>query len=302
MKARLFLVLANLFWAGNYIFGKYVVADMSPVWLTFLRWCLALLFLIPISYRTEKPDYKAVLKTYWLSLAVLGLLGIIGYNLLLYASLRYTSAVNASLVNALCPAMIVLFSLVLLKERVTWLQIGGFFLSLIGVVFVLTKGNVAYVFQTHYNRGDLLMFAADFVWTLYSVVGKRIDVPPITATTLSVAFSVVMLLPFVVAHPIRFAGVSALAWSGIIYIWLFPSVCSFVFWNIGVKKIGANQAGIYLNLLTLFTVIIGSLTGEKLLLSQIAGGVLIILGVVATTGSSKKAMRARESDKVAQSN
>jgi drug/metabolite transporter (DMT)-like permease len=298
MQARIFLVLANLFWAGNYVFGKFVVKDMSPVWLTFLRWCLALLFLFPISHKMENPDYKAVLKAHGLTLSVLGLLGIIGYNLLLYASLQYTSAINASLVNALCPAMIVLFSLALLKEKVSGRQAGGFLLSLLGVVCVLTKGNIAYIIQTHYNRGDLLMLVADLVWTLYSIIGKRLAVPPITATTLSVACSVVMLLPFVVIHPIHLSHVSPLAWSGLLYIWLFPSVCSFVFWNIGVKKVGANQAGIYLNLLTLFTVIIGSLTGEKLLLSQISGGLLIILGVILTTGNPRKTITPQESGQI----
>jgi drug/metabolite transporter (DMT)-like permease len=283
MKERIFLILANLFWAGNYVFGKYVVTEMSPLWITFTRWFLSLAFLIPISYFIERPNYREVLKSSWLPLSCMGLLGVIGYNLLLYGALEYTSPMNASLVNALNPAMMVVFSFLILKERMTWVNIVGFALSLIGVLFILTKGHLEWIFQTTYNRGDLMMIAANLFWVFYSIIGKRLAVPPITTTACSVLLSVIFLFPFLLLQPFDMTQLSVRGISGIIYMWLFPSVCSFVFWNMSVKKVGPSHAGVYLNLITVFTAIITLILGEKILASQIIGGALVLIGVYFAT-------------------
>ncbi|GMB08156.1 drug/metabolite transporter (DMT)-like permease [Thermolongibacillus altinsuensis] len=287
MRERIFLILANLFWAGNYVFGKYVVAEMSPLWITFTRWFLALTFLIPISYFVERPNYREVFKHFWLPLSCMGILGVIGYNLLLYGALEYTSPMNASLVNALNPAMMVVFSFLILKERMTWVNVGGFALSLIGVLLILTKGHLEWIFQTTYNRGDLMMIAANLVWVFYSIIGKRLAVPPITATACSVFLSVIFLFPFLFLQPFDITQLSARGMTGIIYMWLFPSVCSFVFWNMAVKKVGPSHAGVYLNLITVFTAIITLMLGEKILESQIIGGAFVLIGVYFATKMTK---------------
>lgn len=289
MRDKLLLILANLFWAGNYIFGKFVVTELSPTWITFLRWALALLLLLPLSYWLEKPDYRSILKTSTVPLIGLGLLGVIGYNLFLYAALIYTSPVNASVVNTLNPAVILLFSSILLKERMNIIQISGFIVSLFGVLFILTNGHLAYVFDIQYNQGDLYMLGAILVWTFYSILGKRIPVPPITATAISVLFSVLILLPFVIMQPVNLLELSPRAISGIVYMWLFPSVCSFIFWNAAVRNLGANQSAIYLNLLTVFTAMLSVLLGNPLTFSQLFGGALVIVGVILTTRVTKLA-------------
>ncbi|WP_199425866.1 DMT family transporter [Thermaerobacillus caldiproteolyticus] len=288
MRERIFLILANLFWAGNYVFGKYVVSEMSPLWITFTRWFLSLAFLIPISYFVERPNYRKVLKNSWLSLSCMGLLGVIGYNLLLYGALEYTSPMNASLVNALNPAMMVFFSFLILKERMSWTNVVGFALSLIGVLFILTKGHLEWIFQTTYNRGDLMMIAANLCWVFYSIIGKRLAVPPITATASSVALSVIFLFPFLFLQPMDMTQLSVKGITGIIYMWLFPSVCSFAFWNMAVKKVGPSHAGVYLNLITVFTAIITLILGEKILASQIIGGTLVLIGVYFATKPKPK--------------
>ena len=99
-RVWLLLVAANLFWAGNYVFGKYVLTEMTPLWITFSRWVLALIFLCPIAYFIEKPKWKMIRKA-WLSLVSMGVLGIFGYNMVLYSALAYTSSTNAALVSAL---------------------------------------------------------------------------------------------------------------------------------------------------------------------------------------------------------
>ncbi|MFC4769570.1 DMT family transporter [Effusibacillus consociatus] len=283
-RAWLLLVFCNLFWAGNYVFGKYVIEEVPPLWITFSRWLLALFLLFPIAWFLEKPDWKKAGQA-WLPLVGMGILGGIGYNLLLYSALEYTTATNAALVSALNPAVIVLFSVLLLGERISTTQFAGFVVSLVGVLVILTKGSLGQIFDADYNRGDLLMVASVVVWTFYSIIGKRLgNIPPITATAVSTLFAVLIMAPFALAQGIDLTGIGPLAVTGILYMVIFPSVGSFVFWNMSVRAIGASQAGIFLNFIPVFTAIISVILGEEITGTQIWGGLLVFAGVYLTSG------------------
>jgi drug/metabolite transporter (DMT)-like permease len=293
-RAWWLLVFCNLFWAGNYVFGKYVVTVMSPLWLTFTRWVLALIILIPLAHFLEKPDWRQAAKS-WIPLSLMGLLGVIGFNVLLYSSLEFTSATNAALVTALNPGAIVLFSFFLLREKISGTQSAGFLLSLFGVLVILTKGNVGQIFQTEYNRGDLLVVVAVLVWTLYSIIGKRITgIPPVTATAASTLLATLMMLPFAIAQGIDVTTIDPLAITGVLYIVLFPSICSFVFWNISVRAVGASQAGIFLNLIPVFTAIISVILGESITQAQVWGGLLVFIGVTFASGMVNRQWNKKE--------
>ncbi|WP_141432120.1 DMT family transporter [Bacillus sp. 03113] len=281
-KVLSFLLLANLFWAGNYVFGKYVVAEMPPLQLTFSRWLFAIFLLFPIAHVVEKPNWKQVWKE-WKILLIMSLLGIVGYNFLLYEALKYTSSMNAALVNSINPAVIVLFASLFLKERISIMNGFGLIISLFGVLLVLTKGQIQQLFLIHYNIGDLLMLAAILVWTFYSILGKKMKkIPPIASTAVSALFSVLMLLPFILTFGVHLppSRESAL---GLLYIAIFPSVFSFIFWNASVREIGPSRAGIFLNLITVFTAILSVLLGNSITFTQILGGILVFLGVYFTS-------------------
>jgi drug/metabolite transporter (DMT)-like permease len=128
------------------------------------------------------------------------------------------------------------------------------------------------------------MLAAVFVWTAYSLISKKLQTPPITATAVSSALAVIMMMPFAASQGINFAAIKPLALGGIIYIILFPSVCSFVFWNLSVKAVGASKCGVFLNLVPVFTAIISVMLGENITLAQLFGGLAVFLGVYLTTG------------------
>ncbi|MCO7175119.1 DMT family transporter [Sporolactobacillus kofuensis] len=285
-QAVIFLVLANLFWAGNYVFGKYVVSDMTPVQMTFVRWLLAIIILYPLAQMIEKPTWLTIWKR-WKILLVLSMLGIVGYNILLYEALRYTTSLNAALVNSINPAVIAIFAVWFLKEKLSVMNSLGLILSLIGVLLVLTQGALLQVFSIHYNHGDLLMLVAITVWTFYTLIGKKLsDIPPIAGTAVSATIGLILLLPFFLTSGFS-VHLSRNATLGIVYIALFPSVCSFIFWNSAIRVIGASKAGIYLNLLTVFTALISLLLGNPITLPQLAGGVLVIIGVYLTNKKAK---------------
>ncbi|MFB9326714.1 DMT family transporter [Paenibacillus aurantiacus] len=279
----LFLVLANLFWAGNYVFGKSIVETMTPLQMTVSRWCVAVCFLFPITQLVEKPDWRAVLRK-WKLLLVMSVFGIIGYNFLLYEALRFTTSMNAALVNAMNPALIMLLSALVLRERVTAKHSLGLLLSLFGVLLVLTKGQLGQLLHLDYNEGDLLMLLAILVWSIYSIVGRRAaSIPPIAATAMSALFGLALLMPFAFAFGAFDFEVNRETATGILYMGIFPSVGSFIFWNAAIREIGASRAGIYLNLITVFTAVFSVLMGQSITVAQVLGGLLVFAGVYVTT-------------------
>lgn len=284
--AVILLILANLFWAGNYICGKYVIGAMQPVQINFLRWLIAAVILFPLAQIIEKPRWKAIWGE-WKILLVLSILGIIGYNILLYEALFFTSSLNAALINSVNPAMIAIFAAWLLKEKLSKMNVLGLIISLVGVLLVLTHGNLLRVFAIDYNAGDLFMLLVIISWTFYTLISNRIKgLPPIGATAVTVALSLLLMLPFFVYSGFNWSFTPATTF-GILYLAFFPSVGSLLFWNIGVPAVGASHAGIFLNLITVFTAILSILLGNGINLFQILGGLVVILGVYLT---NKKAV------------
>ena len=287
------LVLCNLFWAGNYVFGKFVGAELSPLWMTFSRWFFATILLFPIANILEKPDWKKAFRS-WPILLVMGILGYIGFNMILYTALTYTSSTNAALVSALNPGMIVVLSSILLKEKISNYRRLGIVISLAGVITILTKGNLFEIFSIHYNGGDLLMVLNITVWAVYSLVARRlVGIKPITATAIAGLFTVIILMPFAIREGIDFSAISPMAYVGMAYIILFPSVGSFIFWNISVIEIGASKAGVFMNLIPVFTAMISVALGSTLLVSQIIGGLFVFAGVYLTTGAFEQRLNKR---------
>ena len=281
------------FWAGNYVFGSYVVAELSPVWIALTRWVIAIFLLFPIAHFYEKPDWRRALRTSWWQLLWMGILGCTIYSIIVYYALRYTTSTSAALVQAINPALLLLCSAFLLRERINKWQSAGFVLSLLGVLVILCRGNLLQLFQTDYNRGDLLMIIAVIAWTIYSMVSKKLTgIPPITATALSTVFGILVLVPFAWIEGWPFAHVGALGWMGILYFALFPSFGSYILWNLSVRAIGAGEAGIFLNLIPFFTALISLLLGQAPTVAQLIGGLFVIGGVMLATGLLPRRQRA----------
>lgn len=284
LKYWIMLILASFFWAGNYTLGKAVVAQVTPLQLTFVRWLFASIFMLIIATIIEKPKWKQVLKS-WPILLFLGFNGLIGYNMALYTALKYTTPVNASLVSALNPALMVAVSAVVLHERLSKIQKLGIIFSLSGVMVILTQGNLSRLVSLDFNRGDLLMLIAITVWTVYSIVGKRLKtIKPITASAVAALLSTLVMLPVVVCQTKAPLALNTSGILSVIYIVLFPSVGSLIFWNLSVRQVGAAAAGVTLNLIPVFTSLFSILMGESITLPQIIGGLMVFAGVYTTSG------------------
>ncbi len=288
----LFLALTNLFWAGNYVFGEMVTREITPISLTFFRWAFAVLPLLVLAWLIERADWRAALREWKLHL-LQSVLGLTGYTLLLYAALGLTGAVNAAVISAINPATIALAAAIVLHERLNRVQVLGLVVAFVGVTVVLTGGDIGLLLAQGFGVGDLLVVGSVLAWTVYSLVSRRLVTPPITATAVQAAFAVVTMLPLIAVTGVTLPS-SAAGAMGLAYIVVFPSMAGYVLWNIGASKVGPARAGIFLNLLPVFTVAIALGLGATLELPVVAGGALVIAGVYLTLHQRRSPARAAD--------
>lgn len=279
-RAYLALTLASLFWAGNYISGEMVTAEISPVSLTFWRWAFAALPLLVLAWAIERPDWRGVVRE-WPWHLLLSVLGLTGYTLFLYTALGLTGAVTASVISAINPATIALAAAIFLHERLRGVQIVGLVVAFLGVTVVLTGGDVLAVLRQGFRIGDLLVVGAVIVWSAYVIVSRRLATPPVTATAVQAVIAVVTMLPLVAVVGVTLPA-SAGGIAGLAYIVIFPSMLGYALWNLGAAAVGPARAGIFLNLLPVFTVLIALVLGQSLEPVAMAGGALVLLGVYLT--------------------
>lgn len=275
------LVLAVLFWAGNFVFGAAAVETIDPVSLSALRWTAAAVPLLVIGQLVERPDWRVV-RRHLPMLAFLGVIGFLGFGLLMYFALETTTPLTASLINGLNPAVIVVASAIVHRTGPRPLTIAGLALGLLGVLLVITKGDLFAIARTAYTPGDLLMLGAITVWAVYVLLWHRLRaVPAITATGVQAAASALVILPVALATGLRLPADPA-TWAAVGYIVLFPSIGSYLLWNIATRRVRPGVAAMYLNLVVVFAALIGLPFGYGITGVEVVGGVLVIASVVLT--------------------
>lgn len=289
------LLLTSLFWAGNFIAGKWVVDDASPITLIVLRWAIAVVILLPFVWIREKRILPP--KSAWLPLAGMGATGVVLFNYFMFLALEHTTAVNVGLLSAMNPIAIAFVSAIVLRERLTLKQTAGMFVSLFGVIVVLSGGSWESIASIRVNIGDLYMLAAVLAWGVYSVVSKRAmeNMSAYASTLWAGILGCIMMLPLLPSHW-EITGNSASFWFSAGYLAVGGTVLAMVFWNAGVKKIGGTHSGMFLNFNPIFTAILAfPILGERMGFAQWAGTALVICGVYVF--SSKRALLVRAKHK-----
>lgn len=171
-RARVLLWLVPLLWSSNYIIARLADGVIAPHALALGRWTLALLILLPWLGRGLWAQ-RAVVRREWLHLLVLGLLGMYICGAWVYMAGRSTTSTNIALIYAATPMAIVAASSTLLHERMSRPQWAGVVLALLGLLFVIAKGDPARLLAVQFVAGDGWVIAAAASWTAYSVLLKR---------------------------------------------------------------------------------------------------------------------------------
>ncbi|WP_156183175.1 DMT family transporter [Mesobacillus campisalis] len=284
-SAYLLLVLANAIWGGNFVIGRLGAEYFPPITFSLLRWGVAFLLLTPFLAKPLLRDFKVLWKHRYI-LLLLSVTGVAGYNTIIYFSLHFTTSINASLVNSVTPLFIGVFSFFMLKERLSGWQAAGMILSVIGIVFILSKGSWEALLAFRFNPGDLFVLVAVVAWSIYSIVIKKYAkvLPAFTTLYVTSFVGILILMPLSFLElslgeaEVIFNRESLLILS---YVGCFASIVAFLSWNTGVAKTGAAKSGIFINLLPVFAALFATLfAGEEFLWYQMVGGVIVLIGVV----------------------
>ena len=151
------LVCATLFWAGNFMVGKYAfLVEIPPLSLVFYRWSLVWIILLPFTYK-EVIKYKDTILNNLPLLFFLGFTSVGLFNSFTYLSLIYTQVINASLFNTAIPAIIILLCFLFKVEKTNRFQILGLIISVGGILAIITKLNLDILLSLNFNKGDLIM-------------------------------------------------------------------------------------------------------------------------------------------------
>lgn len=274
----LLLLLTSLLWGGNFVLGKSLVGHASPLTLTSLRWLIAVLCLLPLVWWKERKLLPA--KEAILPLALMGLTGVVLFNVFQFLALETTTATNVGLISTLNMLSISLFSFLFLKERINAFQIGCMVFLLAGVLLVLSKGNPDYLLSLQFNTGDLWMLAAVCIWGVYSICSKwaMTRTSPMMSILYSAVFGLAILLPFNLAD-FTVSNLDAPFIGSLLYTGVISTVVCMVLWNIGVQKLGATTSGIFLNFNPIFTSVLAFLfLGEQMTWMQAVGSSIVIAG------------------------
>lgn len=282
IRAYTFLVITTLLWGGNTIAGKLALGHVSPMVLSFGRWALATLIIAAISIPQIRKDWP-VLKANWKLLVFYGAVGYAAFNGFLYTALKYTSAVNGAIEQGAIPVLIFVINFLLFRIAVSAIQILGFMISFIGAAVTASHGDLQTLLTLTLNYGDLLMLFAGISYAVYTVSLRW--KPPVHWKSL---MAVPALAAAITCLPLMWweAGRGELimpdtqGWLIILYAGLFPSLISQILYIKGVEGIGANRAGLFINLVPVFGTLLSiTILGEKLEVFHVVALVLVLGGI-----------------------
>ena len=289
LKYYILLLLTTIFWGATPACGKLLVDAMSPLLITGLRFLsisiLIFAFLL-ITGRTK--ELKITKELLFLTLAM-GFMGITLHNGLLFTGLHYTTATNTALIESIGPTATTLLAYLFIGERLTKIGLFGIFISCIGALCIVTKGSIDILINLKFNIGDLLILACEIAWSAYVIIGWRTNgkITSLSLTAWSTLFgSSLCFVAGATTGTLEFGVINSMAVFGFSYLVLISGLFCFISWNTAVSKVGASKAGSFVYIVPLTGAVLGiTVLNEEVLLAQILGGILIILGVVITVRS-----------------
>ena len=283
--AYLLLFLTTLFWSGNFIVGKAAsMYEIPPFSLNFYRWLFAWLILFPFTYKELIKKRNYILNNIGFFI-ILGITSITIFNSIVYYSLNFTQVISGVLMISTIPVMIIFFSSLLRIEKTNIFQIFGMILSLIGVVFIVTKADIEILKSLDFNKGDLTMVVAMFSWATYSALlkKKKYELTQISLLEIVITFGLIFLIPiyFIEMSMGYLIKLGKPFYLTLAYVVLFPGLASFFFWIKGISIIGANRSGIFLHLMPIFGAIMAMIIfDEKFMFYHFLGAIFILSGII----------------------
>jgi len=282
-NAYLYMLITTLIWGGSYVVGKATVGEFPPLTLTFFRFLISAVIILPIMIKTEGKKAKLSVKDLPL-MFLLALTGGFGYSMMYFFSLVHTTAIKSSMIVAINPLTTLLLSAVLLRERLSFLKVGSILIALFGVMITITDGFSMFRSGFSLNLGDVIMLLAVGLYSFYSVISHKImnRYSPVILAGYSFIISAFCMIPIVWSErPFEiWMNASLTGRLSVIYLGAFASAIAYLLHQISIKHLGASKSMSFYSLVPVFTAIFSIIfLGETLSFSLILGGSAILTGI-----------------------
>lgn len=278
------LILTPIFWAGHSVVGRLVANEIPTFSLVSFRWLVAAIILL-IFAGPRVWSERWLLVRHWRYVAMTGLIGPAIFPCLLYTGLQTTTVTNTSIIQTMVPAMVPFIAWLLLRERVARAQIIGILVSSLGVVIIVTRGDLSTLGKVQFVPGDLIILIAFAAWSLYTVMirlkPRDMHANTLLAANMVLASIVTMPLWIMEAAQGRTIPLTADAFWAVGYIILFPSLLAYYFYNHAIAVVGATKAGLASHLVPPFGILLGVVfLGEEVLPFHAVSFAVILTGVM----------------------
>ena len=279
--------IAALCWAGNWVMGRAIRADVPPFGLVFWRWLLAAGVLAPFVARDLRAAWPVV-KENWRIMLALGATGGAAFQAMIYIGLQSTQALNALLVGSTGPIFVLVSAWIALGDRIGPRQFAGILLSFGGVAFLVARGDPANLAELTFNRGDVWVFAAMFVWGVYSILLKKrpAALKPLTLVFVTSVLASIMIAPFYIwetlgGQPMPMSGPAVISVG---YTAVFASIVALLSYEAATRFIGPGSTSYFLHLMPVFGSVLAIIfLGERLAIYHLIGFPVVLAGVFLAT-------------------
>jgi drug/metabolite transporter (DMT)-like permease len=271
-----------LTWAIGVVIARAVHQEIPPIGLSFWRWIMATLILLPFVWGSLRKDTQLVIKNlryFW----VQGIF-MTGGGMFLFVAVNFTTAINVALVNATQPILTVLIASILIRDGIKGIQILGIVAAFLGITVMVTKADLSVLMNLDFKVGDFITVLATTFYACYAInirnMPKGIGTFP--ALFVILLMGSLTLFPFyifeaVFIRPTLFSGKLVIV---VVVLALLVSILSIAMWNTGNAVVGHNRAAIFVNLMPVYSAILAIyFLDEKLYLFHVVGALFVCAGI-----------------------
>jgi drug/metabolite transporter (DMT)-like permease len=277
-------LFAVIVWGATFIATKIALREASPATIVWLRFGMGTVILgIVVIARKQ---FALPEKGEWVYFLMLGFLGVTFHQLLQATGLQTAKATTTAWIVATTPVFIAILGWLWLKERLNGIQIIGIVLAGLGVLLIVSKGNIKALFTgAEGTFGDLLILISSVNWAVYTILSRR----ELARHPAARMMFFVMLLGWLLVNIWIFGfgpGISEIStltssgWGAILVLGIFGSGLAYIAFYDALQEIPAAQLGAFFNVEPLVTTVLASfMINEAITAITLVGGAIIILGI-----------------------
>jgi drug/metabolite transporter (DMT)-like permease len=285
------VIFSAFFWGSNFNAAAIVVKDIQPLFAAIERFTIATLFIFIFLFLKQRPNFLAI-KNDILPITALGLIGITGLNVTFFIGIKSTSPMNGALIMAMSPITTALLAAIIDKHKITYLKLLGMIISFIGVALVISDGNILKLLRLQLRSGDLLIICSNLSMAIYTIGCRKFikHSTPLQVSSFTMLVGTIGIVLFALFYPTSHQRISDISYENhllLAYMGIAGSVLAYLFWNIGIRRLGAPNTSIFFNFVPIFTMLISIFQGITPNKIQFIGTILVILGVLVTTKSAQ---------------